>query len=114
MVNKLINLGIGVKYSIDPKLKISDDSEPITVDVLEYVTMAIQHLISEGHYVYLHCSASQGRSPTIAAAYLIRFLGKGKDKAMRQVKTVRPPAWSGSDRNFGAFLEMFERKYRSK
>ena len=104
---------IGLMYLVDPKLNIKDNSQPITLDVLEYVTMTIHRLISQGHYVYLHCSASRGRSPTIAAAYLIR-LGKNKNEAISQVKTVRPNAWSGSNENFAAFLDEFEKKYRGE
>ena len=102
---------IGLMYFVDSKLNIQDNSQPITTDVLEYVTMTIHRLISQGHYVYLHCSASRGRSPTIAAAYLVR-LGKNKNEAMSQVKIVRLNAWSGSNKNFAAFLDEFEKKHR--
>jgi protein-tyrosine phosphatase len=103
-----------LEYPNDAKLKVPDNFEPIPMHRLEYITMTIHRLICEGHYVYLHCTASKGRSPTIAAAYLIRFLGKDKSEAMSQVKTVRPKAWSGSDKNFAGFLDEFEKKYRGK
>ena len=104
---------IELKYCCDPLLKIEDNSEPIKVDVLEYVTKTIDRLISEGYYVYLHCTASRGRSPTIAAAYLIRR-GMTKNEAMNKVSTVRPEAWRGSDKKFAFFLDEFEKKCRSR
>ena len=81
--------------------------EPIDVNVLEYATTVIHQLISEGYYVYLHCSASRGRSPTIAAAYIIRFLGKDKEEAMNQVKNVRLNAWTGEDGKIRCILRRF-------
>jgi len=104
---------IGLKYCADPRLGIKNNYRPIKVDVLDYVTNTIARLISEGRYVYLHCTASQGRSPTVAAAYLIR-LGKTKDEAMKEVRTVRPMAWYGGDRNYAEDLNEFEEECRKR
>jgi hypothetical protein len=101
----------GLTYVTDSRLRMLDNSEPIPIDTLKYVAMKIHQLISQGHYVYLHCSASCGRSPTIAAAYLI-CLGKEKNEAMNLVRGVRSGAWSGKDRRFAAFLDEFEKAYR--
>jgi len=104
---------VSLKYCVDPKLRIEDNYEPVPTDILEYITSLIDALISQGHYVYVHCSASRGRSPTIAAAYLIR-LGKSKIQSMNLVKTIRPMAWSGRDSNYPAFLEEFEKRHRER
>jgi len=104
---------LGLEYCNDHKLKIEDVYKPIPTDILEYITNIIAALISQGYYVYVHCSASLGRSPTIVAAYLIR-LGKSKTQAMNLIKTTRPMAWSGRDSNYSRFLDEFERKYREK
>lgn len=101
----------GLKYCCDHLLKIEDNYEPIKLNVLEYVTKTIDSLISEGHYVYLHCTASLGRSPTIAAAYLIRR-GMAKNEAMNKVRTVRPKAWLGRDGKYATYLDEFEKKAR--
>jgi hypothetical protein len=103
----------GLMYVADPGLNILDNSQPISIDALEYVTTRVHRLISQGHYVYLHCSASRGRSPTIAAAYLI-CLGKEREEAMNLVRRVRSEAWSGRDGNYPAFLDKFEKGYRGK
>lgn len=104
---------IGLKYCADLQLRIENNYRPIKVDVLDYVTNTIARLISEGHYVYLHCTASQGRSPTVAAAYLIR-LGKTKGEAMKEVRTVRPTAWYGDDLNYAEALDEFEEECRKR
>ena len=104
---------IGLKYCADDRLKINDYFSPIEVDVLEYATNTIARLISEGHYVYLHCTAGLGRSPTIAAAYLIR-LGRSKDEAMAEVRKIRPMAWLEEDQNYAGALDEFEKKCHNK
>lgn len=100
-----------LKYVVDSRLKIQDNCEPISVETLKYVTMKIHRLILQGHYVYLHCSASMGRSPTIAAAYLICF-GNEKRAAMHLVRSIRSEAWSEDDGNYATFLGEFEKTHR--
>lgn len=58
----------GLKYLKDPEMKIEDDYKPISLDNLRYAVETIDRLILEGNYVYLHCTAAYGRSPTIAVA----------------------------------------------
>ena len=102
---------IGLKYFVDPQVRIEDDYEPIGVEVLKYVTGTVDRLMSDGHYVYLHCTAALGRSPTVAAAYLIRS-GKTMEEAMNEVRKIRPLAWRGPNRNYPRLLGEFEKTYR--
>jgi protein-tyrosine phosphatase len=100
---------IGLEYWVDLKLRIADNYEPIGTEVLEHIITVLDKLIAAGHYVYLHCTAAYGRSPTVAAAYLIS-LGLTIDKAIQQVKSVRPQAWQGLDERYRGSLEEFARK----
>ena len=100
-----------IKYIGDSRLKIADDYQPIPIEKLKYTTNIIHELISHGHYVYLHCSACHGRSPTVAAAYLI-CLGTEKKTAMSTVKSVRKEAWNNDDKNYAASLDEFEKAHR--
>jgi protein-tyrosine phosphatase len=100
-----------LEYVADHGLKIPDEFEPIPVETLKYITMIIHKLILAGHYVYLHCSASKGRSPTIAAAYLI-CLGNTEKKARSLVKNVRSEAWIGDDNEYALCLGEFEKFHR--
>jgi protein-tyrosine phosphatase len=101
-----------LKYVADPRLEILDIYEPIPVSRLKYITMIIHKLILQGHYVYLHCTASRGRSPTIAAAYLI-CLGNTEEKARSLVKTVRTKAWDNDDdKKYALNLGEFEKLHR--
>ena len=102
---------IGLTYVVDSNLEILDNYVDIPVEKLRYLTTKIHQLVSGGHYVYLHCTASKGRSPTVAVAYLI-CLGKGKDEAMEMVRSVRPLAWLGYDKEYAASLDKFEKKYQ--
>ena len=102
---------IGLVYVADSKLRIPDDFEPIPIYTLRYAAAKIHQLVSQGHYVYLHCSASFGRSPTIAAAYLI-YQGKEMNEAMNMVKSVQLNAWHGENMKFAALLGEFEKTYR--
>jgi gamma-glutamylcyclotransferase (GGCT)/AIG2-like uncharacterized protein YtfP len=100
----------GLEYIEDPKLSIPN-FEPIPIETLRYAARQIHQLILQGKYIYLHCSAAHGRSPTIAAAYLI-CLGKEKNEAMSLVRGVRNCAWSGMDGRCADFLDEFEKTYR--
>jgi gamma-glutamylcyclotransferase (GGCT)/AIG2-like uncharacterized protein YtfP len=101
---------IGLEYIEDPKLNIPD-FRPIPIETLRYASTLIHQLILNGQYIYLHCAAAHGRSPTIAAAYLI-CLGKTKNEAMNLVSDVRNDAWSGMDSRCADFLDEFEKTYR--
>ena len=101
---------IGLEYIEDPKLSIPD-FRPIPSETLRYVVTQIHQLILKGHYIYLKSAKAHGRSPTIAAAYLI-CLGKEKTEAMNLVTNVRNGAWSGMDSTCADFLDEFEKIYR--
>jgi gamma-glutamylcyclotransferase (GGCT)/AIG2-like uncharacterized protein YtfP len=101
---------IGLKNIEDPKLNIPD-FRPIPSETLRYVVTQIHQLILRGHYLYLQSAKAHGRSPTIAAAYLI-CLGKEKNEAVNLVTNVRAGAWSGMDSTCADFLDEFEKTYR--
>lgn len=101
---------IGLEYIEDSKLNIPD-FRPIPSETLRYVVTQIHQLILKGHYIYLQSAKAHGRSPTIAAAYLI-CLGKEKNEALNLVTNVRNGAWSGMDSTCADFLDEFERIYR--
>ena len=50
---------------------------------------ALNQLLSEGHTVYLHCTAGIGRAPTVAIGYLHTCLGWELEKAVEHVKQLR-------------------------
>jgi hypothetical protein len=101
---------IGLEYIEDPKFNIPD-FRPIPSETLRYASTQIHQLILKGHYIYLKSAKAHGRSPTIAAAYLI-CLGKEKTEAMNIVTNVRNGAWSGMDSTCADFLDEFEKTYR--
>lgn len=53
-------------------------------------TALIDAAVKGGKKVYVHCSNGHGRSPTLVAAYLIRYQGKSLDEATQFVKNKRP------------------------
>lgn len=50
---------------------------------------ALNELLSEGHTVYLHCTAGIGRAPTVAIGYLHVCLGWDLEDAIAHVKMRR-------------------------
>lgn len=51
--------------------------------------MALDGMLKAGHIVYLHCTAGQGRSPTVAAAYLHWCLAWPLERALAHVRKCR-------------------------
>ena len=50
---------------------------------------ALDYMLKAGDTVYLHCTAGQGRSPTVAAAYLHWCLAWSLDRALAHVRNCR-------------------------
>ncbi|MGD8744681.1 MAG: dual specificity protein phosphatase family protein [Candidatus Woesebacteria bacterium] len=53
-------------------------------------TCAMNHAVTSGKRVYVHCRNGHGRSPTLVAAYLIAYRGLGLDEAIKLISQKRP------------------------
>jgi protein-tyrosine phosphatase len=51
--------------------------------------MVLDSMLKAGHTVYLHCTAGQGRSPTVAAAYLHWCLAWPLERALAHLRNAR-------------------------
>jgi len=60
--------------------------------VLADAADTVAALRAEGRTVLLHCVAAQSRTPTVAAAYSVRRLGRSPDDALAEVCAVLPDA----------------------
>lgn len=76
---------------------------------LDMGTAIMQEAIKDGKVVYVHCTNGHGRSPTLVAAYLIRFGRKSVDEAINTVITNRREAHFEKEQKTA--LEEFERKW---
>jgi len=61
-----------------------------TPDQLLIGTSIINESIKNKNTVYVHCKNGHGRSPTMVAAYLVKYEGKSIDEAIGVIKNVRP------------------------
>jgi hypothetical protein len=52
-------------------------------------TTVINEAVEKGETVYVHCRNGHGRSPTLVAAYLIRYKGYQVDQAIKLIKEKR-------------------------
>jgi len=66
------------------------DGYPPNKEQLMLGTTIINEVVEKGKRIYVHCKNGHGRSPTLIAAYLIRFKGKKVAEAVEQIKKVRP------------------------
>lgn len=66
------------------------DGYPPTPEQLDIGTAIINEAVSKGKKVYVHCKNGHARSPTMVAAYLIRFQGKSIEEAIDLIKDIRP------------------------
>jgi protein-tyrosine phosphatase len=63
------------------------DFDPIDLrEKLPECVRALEHLLSAGHSVYLHCTLGASRSPTVAIAYHHWCLGWDLEEAVSYVK----------------------------
>lgn len=65
-------------------LPVPDHAAP-TLEQLMIGTAAMNEMIARGMKVYVHCEKGHGRSPTMVAAYLIRYENKTVDEAVSTI-----------------------------
>lgn len=80
-----------------------DDANPNLDFVLADAADAVAALRREGKTVLLHCVAAQSRTPTVAAAYSVRHLGRDPRTALAEVCDALPDAHP--NRGFVAAVE---------
>ncbi len=73
-------------------------------------TSTIKEAIDTGKKVYIHCKNGHGRSPSIVAAYLIRFEKMSLDQALSLIKEKRPE--SHIEESQIKALEEFSQKWK--
>lgn len=61
-----------------------------TQEQLDMGTCLMHEAIKGGKMVFIHCKNGHGRSPTMVAAYLIRFQGFGVNDAEEFIAKMRP------------------------
>lgn len=98
-------LGVTVEISLTAELKdtptdnvviycwipVIDEQAP-SDDQFNLGTSVINEAVLQGRKAYIHCKLGHGRSPTMLAAYFIRFQGKTMDEALLLIKQQRPEA----------------------
>ena len=67
-----------------------EDQKAPSLDQLELSTSIIDQMVSKGKTIYIHCKEGYGRSPTMVAAYFIRFKGMAVEAAISTIKQKRP------------------------
>src|SRR3990172_3717748 len=61
-----------------------------TQEQLKMGTCLMDIAINAGKIVFIHCKNGHARSPTLVAAYMIKYQGKSIDEAINLVKEKRP------------------------
>ena len=100
-------------------IHVLDDGKPLSPSILDTASRAVRELLDSGHRVYLHCTFGRGRSPTVAAAYLIAYQGTSAAAARAWIeeldaKWLHRGIWTGYDARFPGRLEEFERWVRGE
>jgi dual specificity protein phosphatase-like protein len=63
---------------------------------LPYAVAALSRLRTQGHRIYVHCTAGMGRAPLAVLGYLTWMEGQSPESAIRRIHAARPgavPAW---------------------
>ncbi len=77
------------------------DTAAVVIDAADTVAA----LREAGHVVFLHCVAAHSRTPTVAAAYSARHLGRDCMTAHEEIRTVLPQESAWRNPEFIALLE---------
>lgn len=76
--------GIGIYAWLPVK-----DHEAPTQEQLDFGSAIINEAVLNNQKVYVHCKNGHSRSPTMVAAYFIRFKGKHVDEAVAEILHFR-------------------------
>lgn len=88
-----------------------DDLKEDNQHLLRYlpsVTQEIHQVLSNNGRVLIHCQQGASRSPSVAAAYLIRYFYKNVDEAVKFIQTKRCGAFFENNVVFREALENFQ------
>ena len=66
------------------------DQNPPSPIQMAIGTSLIDEIVRAGKMIYVHCKAGHGRSPTLVAAYFIRYKGMTVDEAISYIRSQRP------------------------
>ena len=95
---------IGVNYDERTPL-IPESGQPIPISRLKIASAVIGDNVDSGRKVVLHCLKGRGRSPTMAAAYLM-LSGMSVADAKHTITSKRQ-VWAGADENYAGLLNDF-------
>ncbi len=70
-------------------LPVKDKNAP-TYDQLLIGSSIINEAVQNGNVIYVHCQYGHGRSPTMVAAYFIRYKKMSVDDALKLISSKRP------------------------
>ncbi|MEM0381133.1 MAG: dual specificity protein phosphatase family protein [Nitrososphaerota archaeon] len=85
------------------------DHDPPPLEVILKSVKFIDEMRRQGRRVLVHCAAGQGRSGSIAAAYMMYSKGMGSEEALNWIRKIRPgsvdPVQEEALRAFETFLK---------
>jgi len=96
-------LGVTVEISLTAELKDTptnnvaiycwipvEDKHAPSPDQFDFGTSVINEALLQKRKIYIHCRLGHGRSPTMLAAYFIRFQKTTPENALNLIKEKRP------------------------
>lgn len=91
-------------------IPVGDDRAP-TPEQLDIGTAIINEAAMHGKRIYVHCKNGHGRSPTMVAAYFIRYQGKTVDEAVAMILNKRNEVHLEFEQReaLGKFLEKYSK-----
>ena len=91
---------------------VNDESGGDLLVYMEGASQFIEHHVSRGGSVLVHCAMGVSRSTTVVMAYLIRYHNLSREQAYERVKQCRPTA--SPNQGFWKELEAFEQRCNSQ
>jgi ADP-ribosyl-[dinitrogen reductase] hydrolase len=83
-----------VPASIETKLevmlldKVGSENNQNLPHLFSDIAAAVKELRNEGHTVFVHCVQSQSRTPSVAAAYSMKYFGRSASQALEEISGV--------------------------
>lgn len=85
------------------------DDNDLFLQLIPDIVQEIHHILSNNGTVLVHCQQGASRSPSVVAAYLIRYFNFNLDEVVQYIQSKRKVSFYGNIVNFRKALQIYQK-----